>query len=243
MHIIKLHATDSTNTYLKQLVQAAHINDPTLLVAEAQEKGRGQRGNSWHSVKGQSLTFSIYKQLRGLQAENQFMISMVASLAIAHALSDMGVPNVTIKWPNDILSDRKKVVGILVENILEGGSIKHTIIGVGINVNNPDFPNLPQAGSLMLESGRKYDLEEVLSVVSESMVQKLQELPHTNITVLKEIYENRLFRKDVITVFEDVEEKRFNGRIKGISELGELILETEESMENKFQLKEIKMIY
>src|SRR5690606_16212159 len=147
----KLNATDSTNSYLKKLVQEMQIADWTVVISEDQKKGRGQMGNTWLSRRGQSLTFSVFKRFKGVSGEKQFAISMATSLAIIEALNDMGIPKMAIKWPNDILSGNKKVAGILIENVLEGAYVKHSIIGIGINVNEAVFPNLPQASSLHLE--------------------------------------------------------------------------------------------
>ena len=243
LNIIKLNATDSTNTYLKRLVIETVVEDQTVIISEDQEKGRGQMGNGWVSRKGQSLTFSVFKRFDGLLAEKQFAISMAVSLAIAECLKGLGVPRVSIKWPNDILSGNKKVAGILIENVVEGLYIKHSIIGIGINVNEVFFPNLLQASSLKLETGRAFHLEEVFDAVLKIILEKLKDLSTKDFLELQEIYELNMFRKDSISVFENAEGFRFNGIIKGISHIGELLVETENTSQGKFQLKELKLIY
>lgn len=243
LNIIKLNATDSTNTYLKLLVHETVVKDQTVVLAENQQKGRGQMGNGWLSRKGQSLTFSVFKRFNGLLAENQFIISIAVSLAIVKAFRDLGAPRVSIKWPNDILSGNKKIAGILIENVLEGPYVKHAVIGIGINVNEVDFPGLPQASSLKLEMGRTLPLEEVLKIVLENSFDKLNSIPNQDFSEARKIYELNMFRKDTISVFENAEGLRFNGIIKGISEIGELLMETENDSVGKFQLKELKLIY
>ena len=219
------------------------IADGTVVISEDQQKGRGQMGNAWLSRKGQSLTFSIFKRFKGVSAEKQFAISMATSLAITEALNGMGIPKMTIKWPNDILSGNKKVAGILIENVLEGAYVKHSIIGIGINVNEVVFPNLPQASSLHLETGIQFQLEAVFDSVLKVLLQQLKTLSTEGYSQLRDKYESKMFRKEAISVFENTEGVRFNGKIKGISEIGELLIETETGALQKFRLKEVKLIY
>jgi len=225
------------------LASETQIPDGTIVVAEDQEKGRGQRGNGWVARKGQSLTFSIYKRLGQLKVENQFVLSMAVALALAEGLDKLGVPKIKIKWPNDIMSADKKIGGILIENILEGSNIKQSIIGIGINVNETDFTQLPQASSLRLQIGEKQDLERVFSYLTDSLVYILGKLSDQDFMKLRLLYEDRLFQKDKISVFENTQGARFNGIIKGISDSGEIMIETENAASEQYRLKEIKMIY
>ena len=243
LNIIKLNATDSTNTYLKLLVHETVVQDQTVVLAEDQQKGRGQMGNGWLSRKGQSLTFSVFKRFEGLLAEKQFVISMAVSLAIAEGFKDLGAPRVSIKWPNDILSGNKKIAGILIENVLEGAYVKYSVIGIGINVNEILFPDLPQASSLKLEMGRTLQVEAVFMTVLENIFDKLSNIPLQSFSELRKTYEDNMFQKDRVSVFENAEGLRFNGMIKGVSDIGELLMETENASTGKFQLKELKLIY
>lgn len=243
MNIIKLNAIHSTNTYLKELAKETQLLDQTVVVADRQLSGRGQMGNGWLSREGQSLTFSIFKVFDGLLAENQFTISMAVSLGIAEAMNQLNIPNTSIKWPNDILSAKKKIGGILIENVLEGSCVKYAIIGIGVNVNEINFPNLPQASSLKLETGKTFHLDEVLQTILKSVFGNLNNFAQKDFSELKQHYENNLFRKDMVSVFETPEALRFNGITKGVSDIGELLVETENAPLQKFQLKEVKLIY
>lgn len=243
MKIIKLSAIDSTNTYLKNLAKDAAIIDGTVVVAEKQFSGRGQLQASWLSREGQSLTYSIYKQFGSIEASGQFQISMAVSLAVAKALDQLNIPQIIIKWPNDILSANKKVGGILIENVLDGNGIRYSIIGIGINVNESDFPDLPQASSLYLETGSLFNIEEVLAITAKNIIQCLDRLDSGSFGSLKNDYEAKLFRRNKVAVFEDLENYRFNGIIKGVKSSGELMVETDHGRLKKYQLKEIKMIY
>ena len=242
LKIIKLNAIDSTNNYLKKLAKETLAEDGTVVVAKSQLSGRGQMGNGWVSKEGESLTFSIFKRFGSLSVERQFMISMAVSLGIFDALTSLNIPKNSIKWPNDILSANKKVGGILIENVLEGSKVKHSVIGIGFNVNETSFPNLPQASSLKLETGRTFHLEEVLQILLKSVFRNLENLSSMDFFEMKRYYENNLFRKEKVSVFENPEGSRFNGIIKGVSEMGEIVVETETNGIQKFQLKEIILL-
>lgn len=243
MNLIKLSAIDSTNSYLKQLAKETLLQDETVVITNHQLSGRGQMGNGWLSRQGQSLTFSMFKAFEKLQIEQQFMISMTVSVAITEALKSLDIPKTAIKWPNDILSANKKIGGILIENVLEDSFVKYSIIGIGLNVNETDFPNLPQASSLKLETGKNFQLEEVLDIILKSVFKNLNNLSTKDFSKMKRLYETNLFRKEMVSVFETPEGSRFNGIIKGVSDIGELLLETEIAPSEKFQMKEIKLIY
>ncbi len=243
MKIIKLNAIDSTNTYLKQLAKETFLQEETVVLTNRQLSGRGQMGNKWLSREGQSLTFSMFKAFEKLRIEQQFMISMVVSLAIVNALKSLNVPKLTIKWPNDILSANTKIGGILIENVLEGSFVKYSIIGIGLNVNETDFPNLPQASSMKLETGKTFQLEEVLDTILKNVFKNLKNISEKDFSEMKQLYENNLFRKERISVFETSEGSQINGIIKGVSDSGELLVETESNPLQKLQLKEVKLIY
>ncbi len=243
MNIIKLNAIDSTNSYLKKLAKETQLSDETVVVTDHQVSGRGQMGNGWLSREGQSLTFSMFKVYDGLRIEDQFMISMATSMGILKALKALNIPAISIKWPNDILSAKSKVGGILIENVLERSFIKHSVIGIGLNVNETIFPDLPKASSLKLETGKNFIVEEVLQEILENVFSKLRNLNESSFLMLKEEYESNLFQKNVISVFETPEGLRFNGIIKGVSDIGELLVETENDPLRKFQLKEVRLIF
>src|SRR5690606_4660509 len=241
--LIKLNAIDSTNSFLKKLARKTQLEDQTVVITENQLSGRGQMGNGWVSKEGESLTFSVFKRFEAVLAERQFMISMAVSVGIIETLKNLNVPTISIKWPNDILSAKKKICGILIENILEGSNVKCSVIGIGINVNETEFPNLPQASSLKLVTGTDFNLDEVLQLILKNVFRKLENLSEMDFSEMKRQYENNLFRKEMVSVFETPEGSRFNGIIKGVSEIGELLVETENVGLQKFQLKEIKLIY
>src|SRR5690606_22019676 len=162
MRVIKLNAIDSTNSYLRRLSHEESLEDYTVVTAEHQTEGRGQMGTVWNSENSKNLMFSVFRDTSKIQLEHPFLISMVTSLAILKALQRFSISRLSIKWPNDILSEDKKICGILIESVIKQNSLSNTIIGVGLNVNQTDFKNLPKASSLKLITGNVFDLEEVL---------------------------------------------------------------------------------
>ena len=161
MYIIKLNAIDSTNTYLKDLSTTILPKDYTVVVAELQTNGRGQMGAQWNAEEGKNLTASVFKRLPLFNVGEQFYISMAVSLAIIKALRSFKIPQLRIKWPNDILSANTKLCGILIENVIKSNNLQGSIIGFGLNVNQKIFNNLPQASSMSLLTGVIYNKDEV----------------------------------------------------------------------------------
>ncbi|TFG78733.1 MAG: biotin--[acetyl-CoA-carboxylase] ligase, partial [Flavobacteriales bacterium] len=148
MRIVKLNAIDSTNCYLKGLMQTEALEDFTVVVANQQNSGRGQMGSKWTSEPGKNLIMSVLKIFNDLPAEQQFSLNVCVSLAVFDTLKSLEIPKLSIKWPNDILSGNLKIGGILIENSLLGTQIRSAIIGLGLNVNQTDFVDLPNASSL-----------------------------------------------------------------------------------------------
>lgn len=243
MRIIKLDATDSTNAYLKNLIQEESVEDLTVVLAENQYAGRGQMGTVWQSEPGKNLTFSIVKNNSGLDIRWQFVITMEVSLAIYAALTKLQIPDLTIKWPNDILSGSDKICGILIENNTSGSRIQNSIIGVGLNVNQRDFGNLPQVSSLSRIRGMSLNLDEVLRSLVESLSAYLGSWAHRSMAAIRQDYENLLFRKDKPATFRAREGHLFPGFIRGVSETGMLVVEYEEGLLREFDLKEVQLLY
>ena len=243
MNIIKLSAIDSTNSYLKRLVKEGIASDELIITTDNQTLSRGQQGASWQFQEGKSLAFSVLKSFDTMPIQGQFNIAMATSLGVQKALQKLGISEVKIKWPNDILSDRNKLCGILIENIVKGDSIKESIIGIGLNVNETDFNNLPNATSMKLRSGIQHNLDNVLDIVANAVLKELDLLKTMDEKLLKHDYESQLFRKNEISRFKDVAGNKFNGTIAGVTESGQLRIKTKENNEQQYSLKEITLYY
>ena len=243
LKVIKLSAIDSTNDYLKALCRKVDLDEEVVVVANEQTRGKGQMEAKWYSKGGKSLTFSVFKRLKSLDVNDQFAINCAVSLGLLNSLKKIGISNLTVKWPNDILAGGKKICGILIENQLQGDIIKSTIVGIGINVNNSHFPDLPRATSMALRAGREFDLEQVLQGLLKGVSSELNALQQDNREALQQRYEQNLFRINTISVFETPQGEQWNAIIKGVSKSGALILEREDSSLEEYKLKEIQLRY
>uniref|UniRef100_UPI00404724A7 biotin--[acetyl-CoA-carboxylase] ligase n=1 Tax=Mariniflexile sp. TaxID=1979402 RepID=UPI00404724A7 len=192
MPIIKLNAIDSTNSYLRNLCVQEPIADYTAVMAKKQTQGRGQMGTVWSSQTAKNLTFSVYKDVSKFNLEYPFYISMVTALALIKSLQFFSISKLSVKWPNDILSENKKICGILIENVVKQKTFHVSFIGIGLNVNQTEFDNLPQASSLKLISGRVYDLDEIAHVVIKNLKYYFHVLKNEQFDVLKDEYESYL---------------------------------------------------
>ncbi|HTB31251.1 MAG TPA: biotin--[acetyl-CoA-carboxylase] ligase, partial [Bacteroidia bacterium] len=160
-----LERTDSTNTFAGNLIRENPPAEGYIVRAMEQLSGRGQRGTKWASEPGANLTFSIILCPHFLPLTEQFQLTKAIALGIAgfvsHLLGDYA--NVKIKWPNDIYVKNCKIAGILIENILEQSTMKYSVVGVGLNVNQVVFdPSIPNPISLKSLTGKDFDTEECL---------------------------------------------------------------------------------
>ncbi len=243
MRIIKLNAIDSTNSFLRQLSAEEGIEDYTVVSAELQTNGRGQMGTKWSTQESKNLTFSVYKDVSFLKVEQSFYISIVVCLSIFKVLEKHLIKNLTIKWPNDILSDNKKLAGILIENVIKINQLQDSIIGIGLNVNQTEFKDLPKASSLRLVGGKVFDLEEILQEIIRQIKIYFILLENGQMDHLKSEYESYLFRKGKPSSFRDIDGKLFAGIILGISNSGNLKIQVEDAIVKEFNLKEISLLY
>lgn len=154
---------ESTNKYCEAL-DLAEVEDFTCFWALEQTAGIGQRGNHWHSAPGQNLTFSIVLHPSFMPADRQFHLTQALSLAMVDFLSIFNIQSsISIKWPNDIYVSDRKICGTLVSTCLVGNTIASAVCGIGLNVNQREFPDwVPNPTSLNLLTGKHYDLEPLL---------------------------------------------------------------------------------
>jgi len=239
--IIKLDATPSTNDYLKTKHRSNKINDGDLVWALRQTKGRGQRENVWESDEKSSLTFSVYKRFEMISLGSPFLISVVISLTLVRALEQLNIPDLKIKWPNDILSVNKKIGGILIENFFTGEKLKASVIGIGLNLNQESFSHLPHASSLKKSGGDHWDSQEVLEHLIPFLESALFLTDFKSRRELMEAYHNSLWRFGELSCFIS-KNKVFKGLIKKVEADGSILLKTENE-EKTFTFQNVKMQY
>ncbi len=168
--IIWLKSTDSTNNELRRRLD--QLEDLSIIAAGTQSAGRGQGEHTWHSAPGQNLTFSILLRHRCLKASDALAVTSIMALGIRDYLFSKGIEP-WIKWPNDIWVGEKKICGILVENTIYSGMIDFSIIGVGLDLNQTDWPSeLPNPVSLKDLTGIDYDPYEELVQLSEALAHR-----------------------------------------------------------------------
>ena len=240
VNIIKLSATPSTNTYLKDLAKTCFLKDYTVVVTSRQTKGRGQVDAQWYSQPNNSLTLSVFKRFEGLHISQQWYVSMAVSLAVFNTLKHFKIPEISIKWPNDIMSRSKKCCGILIENTVKGDLIDASIIGIGINVNEKQFKDLPLASSLRLASGNSFDVSLILEMLLQQLKIQLTRLDNQDFESIFNSYNKDLFRLDTVAVYSTKGSQPFNAILRGVTKSGLLILENEASHQKNYNLKEIK---
>ncbi|RBA28110.1 biotin--[acetyl-CoA-carboxylase] ligase [Flavobacterium tibetense] len=243
MNIIKLSAIPSTNTFLKELSATENLPEFTIVVAENQQEGKGQRGSNWASEGGKNLTFSVLVKNFTTKHDSVFVLNILVANALLNTLNKFQIPNVSIKWPNDILSGKKKVAGILIENSFKSANEITSIIGIGLNVNQTNFENLPLASSLAVVANTLFDKDQLLTEIVTEIKLLLEELSHSNAEFLWKTYHQNLFMKDKVASFQVGNEKPFSAVIQGVSVEGKLLLLQEDDLVHEYDIKEIKLLY
>ena len=242
MKLIKLDAIDSTNDFLKRLSGQQYVENFTVITAENQTKGKGQMGSEWVSEIGKNLIMSIL--VKDFLTENYqiFNLNIVVSMAVIQALDELKIPKLSVKWPNDIMSDNKKIGGILIENSLKSDGTITSVVGLGLNVNQTNFVQLPKGSSLALVCNTTFDKEEILLLVVKHIKNNI-EVWSEKATEFWSNYMNSLFKKDIPMPFQDKHDKNFMGIVKGVSDEGKLQIQLEDDSIGTFDIKEIQMLF
>lgn len=237
--LIHLEEVTSTNLYLRSLSNIKTLTDGYAVYADFQSAGRGQKGNSWESEKGENLMFSTILYPVGLKADRPFIVSQIISLAIKDVL-ERYTTDISIKWPNDIYWKEKKITGILIENTIMGDEVDKIIIGVGINLNQENFiSDAPNPVSLKQITGYSYNVKDILVQVIERMLFYYEKLQSPEI--IRALYKQSLFRKEGLHLFADAN-TTFIAQIYDIEDSGLLVLKLESGEIRKFAFKEVRYI-
>jgi BirA family biotin operon repressor/biotin-[acetyl-CoA-carboxylase] ligase len=242
MKLIKLDAIDSTNEFLKGLSSKQSIENFTVVTAENQTNGKGQMGAVWNSEPSKNLIMSVFIDNFFTNNNQVFDINIVVTHSIIQALEIFKIPELSIKWPNDILSYNKKIGGILIENSFKSNGTINSIIGLGLNVNQINFENLPKASSMAVICKTSFDKQEVLFMIVEKIKQN-SSLWSQNSEVMRTSFTNRLFKIGVPMPFSDQKNQKFMGIIQGVSVIGKLEVLLEDNSVSEYGIKEIEMLY
>ena len=242
MKLIKLDAIDSTNDFLKSLSSQDELENFTVVTAENQTKGKGQMGAKWSSETGKNLIMSVLVKDFLFDNEQVFNLSIVVSLAVLETLKSLNIPDLCIKWPNDIMSYNKKIGGILIENTLKSDGRIVSVVGIGINVNQTNFDELPRGSSLAVISGKTFDKNNLAILITEKIEEKT-ELWKTTSSIFWKDYFNSLFKKGIPMPFKNLNDQNFMGIIQGVSPIGKLQVLLDDDSVSEFEIKEIQMLY
>lgn len=233
-----LQEIESTNTYLKEKLLDNNLEEGFTIYAGYQTAGRGQKGNTWESQPGNNLLFSTILYPQHIAPQNQFLISEIVSLSLKDVLSSY-TTGITIKWPNDIYWNDKKIAGILIENAITQTQIDYTILGVGLNLNQDTFiSDAPNPVSLIQITGKKYNIQDILTEILDRLIYYYKEYNEDDLHLT---YNQSLYRKDQWHWYCDGEIE-FLAKIQEVKKDGRLILTLPDNHIRSFYFKEIKFL-
>ena len=230
---------DSTNDYASAIAKDS-LSHGVVVATHFQKAGRGQRGNQWESALGLNLLFSVILKPHFLEVQKQFLLSKAVALSLCDVIADI-VSGVSIKWPNDIYVNDKKVAGILIEHSFSSAMLDTSIVGVGLNVNQAEFAeSIPNPTSLMLEQGNEHDIKKLLGIICDALDKRYSQLFYDE-KGISDSYIERLYRFGNFYTFR-ASDTTFVAKIVGVRNSGELILETSEGKTFEFAFKEIEYV-
>ena len=234
--IIHIDETDSTNRWL--VANRTEGQNPCVVVADYQTAGRGCGTNKWESERGKNLLFSMLIHPTEIPVNKQFVVSMAVANSIAAVVAKfVEKRTVSVKWPNDIYIDDKKVCGILIENRLQGGVIKDSIIGVGLNVNQLCFvSDAPNPVSMANITGRQFDREQLLRELLETFDEEWADLEG-----VRERYLQQLYRRKGFFRYRDAYGE-CTAEIVTVEADGHLVLQDVDGRTNRYAFKEIQFV-
>ncbi|MBL7712256.1 MAG: biotin--[acetyl-CoA-carboxylase] ligase [Chitinophagaceae bacterium] len=237
--ILRFDILDSTNNRAAQLIDADTSVEGLTIITREQSAGKGQRGNTWKDEAGLSLLMSIVLQPR-VSTDAQFSFSAAVAVAVADALSALGPDmDVRIKFPNDIIINDKKAAGILIENAFRGSSWTHAIVGIGINVLQQEFTDLPHATSLLRELRKRVEPELVLQLVRQKVVEYTR---GSNLEYYRKCYNLMLYRQAAVQRFSE-QGVPFDAIIVQANAAGQLELQLEEGNIKAYHHGEVSWIW
>lgn len=240
--IIRLAETKSTNAYACGILSNSSPKEGCVIVADYQTEGKGTDANIWESEMGKNLTFSLIFYPK-FDADQQFIMNKAISLGICDFLkSEIPGNKISIKWPNDLYIENKKVCGILIQNSVMGNKLVYTVVGIGLNVNQILFTSsAPNPISLKLVTGREYNLDELLMKLVNTIFNRYYCISHHTIRKIENEYHRNLYR--LLEWHEYmVKGARVHAMIKGTNTYGQLLLEKETGEVLVCDLKEVKFI-
>ena len=234
---LHLPQCQSTNDVLLALAneKKGELEEGFLVSTDFQEAGRGQRNNNWESEPGQNLMFSLFLKPTFLEAKSTFWLSACVAIALAKALENV-LPEVKVKWPNDIYVNGLKIAGILIENTVSGAFLSESVVGIGLNVNQIQL--LPGATSLARECHKPFETEQVLQWTIQEIMWSFFKLKAEGWEKIRSLYYAKLYKMAIPHDYQLPDGSQFRAVLKGISEDGKLVLITNNG-EKRYDFKEV----
>ncbi|MFW6043646.1 MAG: biotin--[acetyl-CoA-carboxylase] ligase [Marinilabiliaceae bacterium] len=239
--IIQPEETESTSSYLKEILKQRQLPECSVVITNRQTAGRGQPGNAWISNPGKNLTFSMIFYPEMVPASEQFILSKAVTVAITDVLGEM-IPEVSIKWPNDIYHQDRKLGGILIENTLNGPNISQSIAGIGLNINQMTFSEtIPNPVSLQKITGQKHELLPLFESIFHSLTEHYAQLVNDETETISEKYMDRFYRKKGWHKYKDANGE-FTAKFSRIGPAGHLFLQRKNGEISRYAFKEVEFI-
>ena len=235
--LIIYNTIDSTNLEARRLLLDGPVRHGTALLARAQTAGKGQFDRSWHTEPGDHLAMTLILQPRHADVSLLPQVSMKICLGIVRAIQETN-PHIQpkIKWPNDIYVSGKKCCGILIENTISGQMIQHIIAGIGMNINERQFPSsLPNATSLLMVTGETYAIIEIARRIRIEVLRLLDDEENN----WRVEYDPLIFGLEMEHIFEKNGDD-FKAVVQGVDDAGRIVLRTADGNTQSYYSHEIK---
>lgn len=244
-NIIFLPRVNSTNSYAIEMLKNVNLSEGTVVRTAEQTNGKGQRGSVWKTEKTSNLTASLVIKPTFLNLKNQHYLYQVSALACYDVLAellDTSQFDIKIKWPNDILVNKQKVAGILIENHVTNSKLNWSVVGIGLNVNQTIFDEAFNASSLKLISGKDIDIDMVLELLCKHFEKYYLQLKNNKFDLIKNEYLKHFFRLNNWMDFE-IEGIVKTMYIGGVSDEGMLWLKDKNERSYYMDVKQVKWVY
>lgn len=229
----------STNEYIKELVQGNRISEGDVIYTDHQTAGKGQYGRSWYDEPGKNLALSMLLKPAHFSPDSPFLLNKLIVSAVHQSLSDY-IGNLTIKWPNDIFHQDRKLAGILVENAMRGNRWEQAIAGVGVNVNGDAYPHFdPPAISLGAVMGEEVDIHVLANDVAVNLLNWYR---NKSREVVEAYYNEHLYKKGVYTRFQSGQ-SWLAAAVQGVDANGWLVLMSSDGTWERYRHGEVKFVF
>lgn len=236
--ITEIEETPSTNTLAAESPYD-ELHDKDVILTFRQTKGRGQIGNKWESAPEQNISMTIVFKPAQLSAGKQFAISMIIALGCRDFINHY-LENCSIKWPNDIYVDHRKIAGILIEHNIAGTRICRSLCGIGLNVNQPEFhSDAPNPVSLLQLTGKELPLIKVVEDLLHCIDKRYEQI--NEYEQLETDFLQHLYRREGLHQWKD-KNGNFQASIAGIDEYGRLRLKTPDNRFRLYGFKEVSYL-